>query len=63
MSAPCPTPVRDSRRGHRRVVILGGTLAIAGAALAAFVDPAWSALAVAGGLLLLLYPDTNCCAR
>ncbi len=70
MSTPCPSPAapksriaRDSRRTHRRLVIIGGSLAIIGAALAAFVDPAWAALAAVGGLTLLLYPETNCCAH
>lgn len=61
MTAVKPLPTQkaatDPRRTHRRVVVFGGALAIAGAALAAFVDPVWVSLAAAGGLLLLLYPD------
>lgn len=42
---------------------MGGSLAIAGAVLAALVDPAWAILAAAGGLALILFPDKSCCAR
>jgi hypothetical protein len=47
----------DSRRTHRKVVVVCGALAIIGAALAAFVHPALAILAVIGGLVLLVYPD------
>lgn len=69
MSTQCPTPATktssgaDPRRMHRRVVVLAGTLAITGAALAAFVGVEWVSLAAIGGFLLLLYPDANCCSR
>ena len=63
MSAPhvstetAPARVDDAHRTHRLTVAIGGGLAIVGAALAAFVHPAWAALAAVGGLLLLLLPD------
>ncbi len=51
------TAAPNGRRAHRRVVVVGGALALVGAALAAFVDPVLVSLAAAGGFLLLLYPD------
>ncbi|MCE9561560.1 MAG: hypothetical protein K8U57_05855 [Planctomycetes bacterium] len=53
----------DSRQSHRRIVIVGGSLAVIGAALALFVDPAWAGLVALGGLALILFPDRNCCGR
>jgi hypothetical protein len=67
MSAPSSAPAvgrsvkSDARRTHRWVCIVGGSLAVVGAALAAFVDPAWAALAAVGGVALIAFPDRQCC--
>ena len=39
------------------VFVVAGALSVAGAALALFSHPAWVALAVLGGLILILTPD------
>jgi len=57
------TVARDSRLAHRRIVIVSGSLAVVGAALALLVDPAWAGLVALGGLALILFPDRNCCGR
>ena len=61
-STTLPAPVKapaaaDTRRRHRLVVVVAGSLAVSGALLAGFVYPAWALLAVAGGLALVLFPD------
>ncbi len=71
MSMPCASSAgtmkasasRDSRLAYRRLVIVGGSLAVVGAALSLLVDPVWSGLAVLGGIALILLPDRHCCGR
>lgn len=70
MSTPTSTPLvekaarpRDSRRAHRWACIIGGGLAVIGGTLAAVADPLWAVLAVIGGLSLIAFPDSKCCAR
>jgi hypothetical protein len=49
-----PAPRRLARPG---LWIAAGGLAVAGAVLGWLVHPAWAALAVLGGLALILVPD------
>ena len=55
MSMPSTSPARSLVRPG--VFVVAGGLAVAGATLGWFIHPAWSILAVLGGLALILIPD------
>ena len=56
---PRSTAHCDGRRSHRLTCILVGGLALAGGVLALAVQPGFAALALVGGIWLILAPESK----